>query len=113
MNYPNRGEIWLAGLDPVKGHEQGRTRPVLVISANEINLGPSGLCIVVPLTTKNRHVPGHVQVKPPEGGLNKTSYVMCEQVRCISRDRLMSCFNQVSTDTLKKIEMYLKVFLCL
>jgi mRNA interferase MazF len=36
MDYPKRGEIWIVSLEPVKGHEMGKTRPALVIS-NDIN----------------------------------------------------------------------------
>jgi len=32
-----RWKIFLANLDPVKGSEQGKIRPVLVISSEEIN----------------------------------------------------------------------------
>jgi len=32
-----RWSVWLANLDPVVGSEQGRTRPVLVISATALN----------------------------------------------------------------------------
>lgn len=32
-----RWEIWLANLDPVVGSEQGRTRPVLVLSSTALN----------------------------------------------------------------------------
>jgi mRNA interferase MazF len=35
MNY--RWSIWLADLDPVIGAEQGRKRPVLVVSEEQIN----------------------------------------------------------------------------
>ena len=33
----SRWSVWLANLDPVLGSEQGRTRPVLVISETAIN----------------------------------------------------------------------------
>jgi mRNA interferase MazF len=32
-----RWSVWLANLDPVVGSEQGRTRPVLVISQTALN----------------------------------------------------------------------------
>ena len=32
-----RWSVWLAGLDPVVGSEQGRTRPVLVVSETALN----------------------------------------------------------------------------
>jgi len=32
-----RWSVWLAGLDTVTGSEQGKTRPVLVISESNLN----------------------------------------------------------------------------
>ena len=49
-----RGEVWLADLDAGHGREQAGVRPVLVVSATELGSGPSGLAIVVPLTTTHR-----------------------------------------------------------
>jgi mRNA interferase MazF len=47
---PFRWRIFLANLDPVIGSEQGKTRPVLVISDEEINqILP--VVNVLPLTT--------------------------------------------------------------
>ena len=46
----NRGDIWLVSLDPTAGHEQQRTRPVLIVSAapfNKLTQTP----VVLPITT--------------------------------------------------------------
>jgi mRNA interferase MazF len=32
-----RWEIWLANLEPVLGSEQGKTRPILVLSSTAVN----------------------------------------------------------------------------
>ncbi len=37
MDFPKRGEIWLVSLEPVVGHEIGKTRPALVISNDRNN----------------------------------------------------------------------------
>ncbi|HEY3999133.1 MAG TPA: type II toxin-antitoxin system PemK/MazF family toxin [Candidatus Xenobia bacterium] len=66
---PLRGEIWLADMDPVRGHEQGGRRPVLVVSVDPFNQGPAGLVIVLPMTSRARGIPSHGVVEPPEGGL--------------------------------------------
>ena len=44
-----RGEIWIVGLDPPKGHEQQGTRPVLIISPEAFNR-KTGTPIVLPIT---------------------------------------------------------------
>lgn len=44
-----RGDIYIVGLDPTKGHEQQGTRPVLVVSPKEFNQF-TGLPVVLPIT---------------------------------------------------------------
>jgi mRNA interferase MazF len=87
---PQRGEIWLVDLEPVRGHEQGRRRPALIVSNDQFNNGPAGLVVVVPLTTTERaRMPLRVRIDPPEGGLRETSFALCEAVRSISKERLL------------------------
>ncbi len=65
---PARGEIWLVNLDPTIGREQAGERPVVILSTDRFNRGPAGLVIVAPMTTRDRRLPLHVAVDPPEGG---------------------------------------------
>jgi len=89
--WPERGEIWLADLNPPTGHEQaGPPRPVLVLSGRRMNRAPYRLCIVVPLSTRLRGVPGHVLLPATVSGLSADSEIMCEHVRSISHDRFRS-----------------------
>ena len=39
MKLPSRGEIWMANLNPTRGHEQAGRRPVLIISTDTFNNG--------------------------------------------------------------------------
>jgi mRNA interferase MazF len=104
MPDPRRGEVWVGRLSPVVGHEQGGTRPVLVVSVDEVNGGPAGLVVVVPLTSRTKYsVPVHVPVAPPEGGLRLPSVVLCDAVRSISRDRLVTRWGTVSADTMDAV----------
>lgn len=48
---PKRGEIWIANLDPTLGTEIRKTRPVIVISSDEIGILPNSL-ISVPISQK-------------------------------------------------------------
>ncbi len=110
--WPTRGEIWLADLDPTRGHEQAGRRPVLVISSDIYNRGPSGLVFVLPLTRTDRRIPIHIEVRPPEGGLRETSYVLTDAIRSISRERLGgSAWGRVSTETMREVENVLRVLM--
>jgi mRNA interferase MazF len=82
------GEIWMAWLDSIVGREQGGRRPVLVVSSDSFNTLPHSLCVVVPLTRTNRHIPTHVEIPATEASLNADSVIMCDQIRSISIQRL-------------------------
>jgi mRNA interferase MazF len=101
---PDRGEIWLADLNPVRGHEQAGRRPVLIISVRPFNGSKAGLVVAIPLTSTLRAIPWHVVVHPPEGGLSNPSALLCEAVRSIRKERLVKCWGRVSVATLEKVE---------
>ena len=108
MNRASRGEIWRVDLKPIRGHEQGRVRPALIISNDILNRGPAGLVTVVPLTTKPRPIRSFLEIHPPDGGLQKTSYIICDQVRTISTERLGKRFGAISKAMLAEVERRLK-----
>jgi mRNA interferase MazF len=105
---PARGEIWYAELDPVRGHEQAGTRPCLIISVNRFNRGRAELVIVAPCTTRARGLASHVDVSPPEGGLTVRSYIKCEDLRSISKERLRQRVGSVSVLTMAQVEVRLR-----
>ncbi|HLE63706.1 MAG TPA: type II toxin-antitoxin system PemK/MazF family toxin [Pyrinomonadaceae bacterium] len=111
MNQASRGEIWLVGLDPTKGREQAGMRPALVVSVDLFNHGAAELLVVIPITSKAKGIPLHVEIKPPEGGLTMTSFVKCEDVRSISTGRLVTRLGKVSTQTIDMVEDRLRVLL--
>ncbi len=47
---PQRGDVWLVGLDPVIGREIRKTRPCLVVSPDELNRTLTTV-LIAPLTT--------------------------------------------------------------
>jgi mRNA interferase MazF len=109
-----RGEVWLADLGQTRGREQSGERPVLIVSADEINQGPADLVVAVPFTTRRRAVPTHVEVRPPNGGLRDVSFAMCEQVRSLSAERLGSRpFGSVPMAVLSAVEDRLRLLLVL
>ncbi len=111
MAEPSRGEIWLVDLNPVCGHEQAGGRPALVVSVDGFNHGPAGLVIVIPITTKDMGIPLHVGVFQPEGGLNEQSFIKCEDVRSVAKERLVRCLGRVEEGTLAEVEDRLRILL--
>lgn len=108
---PSRGEIWLVDLDPTRGHEQAGRRPCVVISVDPFNQGPADLVVVLPLTTRAKGIPFHVAVVPPEGGLKERSFVKCEDVRSVAKERFARWWGRVSAETLAAVEDRLRILL--
>ena len=94
---PQRGDIWDAYLDPTVGREQGGRRPVVVLSNELLNEAPSRLCIVAPLTTRDRGIFAHPPVLPGESGLKTRSFILCDQVRSSSHERLKRYRGRISS----------------
>lgn len=111
MPEPSRGEIWLVDLSPVRGHEPAGRRPGLVISVDPFNHGPADLVVIIPVTTKAKGIPFHVEVHPPEGGLDHPSFVKCEDVRSMSKERLLQRLGRISRGTLEEVEDRLRILL--
>jgi mRNA interferase MazF len=73
---PFRGMVVEVSLDPVVGHEQGRSRPCVVIQ-NDVGNRFASTTIIVPLTDA-AHIlapsPIYVRIKKGDGGTTKDSY---------------------------------------
>lgn len=108
---PSRGDIWLVDLNPTKGREQAGVRPGLVVSVDLFNQGSAGLVVLLPLTTKKRGIPFHVEINPPEGGVKAISFIKCEDVRSVSKSRLLKRWGKASRATMDAIEDRLKILL--
>jgi mRNA interferase MazF len=108
---PGRGDIWSISLDPTLGREQSGTRPALVVSVDKFNHGPAGLIVVLPITSKDKRQPIHVPVKPPEGGLSRLSFVKCEDIRSVSKQRLKQFYGTVSAQTMTEVEQRIRILL--
>jgi mRNA interferase MazF len=111
MAEPVRGEVWLVDLNPVRGHEQAGKRPGLIASVDLFNQGPAGLVVILPITTKAKGIPFHVEIKISEGGLTQQSFIKCEDVRSIAKERLFKRMGHVSDETMKAVEDRLRILL--
>lgn len=113
MAEPARGEIWLVNLNPVRAHEQAGVRPGLVVSVDLFNHGPAGLAVLVPITSVKKGIPFHIEIRPPEGGVTVDSFIKCEDVRNISKERLSRRLGAVSPSTIAAVEDRLRILLAL
>lgn len=111
MPNPSRGEAWFADLNPTRGREQAGRRPVLVISVDAFNSGAAGLVVILPLTSRARGNPLHVEVVPPEAGVRVRCFIKCEDVRSVAQERLLQRWGAVSPATLAAVEDRLRMLL--
>jgi mRNA interferase MazF len=109
-----RGSIWFVDLNPTVGHEHAKRRPCLVISANGYNQNGAGLVVVLPITSRKRDLFWQVPLQPVETGLEKESYVICDQIRSVSLLRFSACpVGRVSDYTMAAVEKRSSVLLAL
>ena len=105
------GDILLAGLDPTVGREQGGRRPVVVVSAPRYSEIPDRF-LAVPLTSTQRGLVHHVTVPADRTtGLDRVSYAMTEQVRVLSRQRIVRKLGSIGPQRLAEISHYLHLFI--
>jgi mRNA interferase MazF len=111
-----RGNIVLVDLEPVRGSEQGRVRPCIIIQ-NDIANKFSPVTNIVPLTdAKNikKWYPCLVYLKKDEFGLEKDSVVQCNQIRTIDAEkRIIKSIGNISSQKMKEIDLALKIQLAL
>src|SRR5216683_369718 len=105
---PSRGDVWSVNLDPTLGREQAGMRPALVVSVDKFNHGPADLVVVLPITSKNKNQPIHVPIKPPEGGLSILSFIKCDDIRSVSKQRLKHFYGKVSPQTTADVEQRIR-----
>jgi mRNA interferase MazF len=84
-----RGEIWVGNLNPNRGGEIGKIRPVVILQADFLTDQGEPTIIVLPLTTQVRKSkePLHVTI-PARDRLEQDCQVMPEQPRTLDRNRL-------------------------
>ena len=101
-----RGEVWLGNLNPNRGAEIGKARPVLIVQADFLIAQGHPTIIVLPLTTQVRasKEPLHVTI-PARDELEETCQVMPEQPRTLDRNRLIQGpLTRLTEQELRRVE---------
>lgn len=110
-NYPKRGEIFIADLNPGFGREMRKKRPILVISNDTIN-STAQTIIMIPFSSIVPEFvgPNIVDVEKNEG-LDKRSVIIVDQVRSVDKERLIKKIGNLSNDKMLEVEEALKIVL--
>jgi len=71
----------------------------------------SDLIVVLPLTSTERGIPLHVRVRKGDGGIKNDGTILCEAIRSISKDRLISKWGALSREAIAEVEDRLRILL--
>ena len=87
---PERGEIWVPDLNPRRGTEPGKTRPVLLVQAQALLDASHPSTLVAPLTTRlvDDAEPLRIRVSA-RGDVRRDSDALIDQLRAIDNRRLV------------------------
>jgi mRNA interferase MazF len=86
-----RGQVWLANLNPGRGTEPGKTRPVLVIQNQHLLDAGHPSTLIAPLTTQL--VPDAFPLRHLLTAQDKLEYdsdILFDQIRAIDNQRLVT-----------------------
>lgn len=90
--------IYRANLDPIIGSEQGKTRPVIIISEDSIN-NILNIVNVIPITSRKpgrKIYPNEVLLPANAYGLSNESIILCQQIRTLDKTRLSHWYGEIT-----------------
>ncbi len=106
-----RSQIYFVNLNPTAGREQSGTRPVLVLSINDINRLTLVVTVVVGTKGANipRDYPTNVRVDPYGSGLTMETVFLCFQLRSLDSSRFPDQpVGMLSPEKMEEIETTVK-----
>ena len=84
-----RGQVWTGNLNPRRGQEVGKVRPVLVIQGDWLSAAQNRTVVVLPLTSDIRKAREPLRITlPARDALREDSQVIVDQPRTLDRRRL-------------------------
>lgn len=105
-------DLWLVDFGEPYPGEPASHRPALVIGPPATFGSGFPFVIVTPLTTTHRSLSLHVEVEATaDTGLDDISYIQCELIRSINRDRLVRRLGAVDSDIGHQVATIIKTLL--
>ena len=103
-------DIWLADLNPSRGTEPRKTRPVVIVQTDLLNDAHLST-LICPITTNVKKDAEILRVHLKKGQLDKLSDVLVDQVRAIDNKRLLKKLGELTKDQKTVLKNNLKVVL--
>ncbi len=111
-NFPRRGEMWIVNWNPARGSEQAGRRPALIVQ-NDIGNEKAPTTIIAAISSTVRIYPMNVEVRPPEGGVERASSIKTSQILTISKERLEKRLGRLNEDKMDEVDRAIKLSLSL
>ena len=107
-----RFDTWIADLEPQRGTETGKVRPVLIIQTDLLN-NEHPSTIICPLTTKVEKKSDILRVHLKKGTANLVSEsdIMIDQIRAVDNRRLINKTGELSKELQEKVKENIKIVL--
>jgi len=106
---PRRGELWSADLNPRRGSEPGKVRPVVVVQSDLLNETDHPSTWIVPCTTR---LAGEnllrVELPARIAGNARVCEVMVDQSRAIDRRTVASATRPTASDGMREVSEKLR-----
>ena len=104
-------DIWIANLEPQRGTEAGKVRPVLIVQTNLLKDHPS--TVICPITTNVAPSSEilRVHIKKGTANLKSDSDVMIDQIRAIDNRRLTQKVGELPRDIQLRVKENIKIIL--
>lgn len=106
-------ELWLANLNPARGTESGKIRPVVIIQTNLLNQTNHPSTLICPITTNLSTEANilRVTLDKTESGLDQESEVLIDQIRALDNRRLIEKLGSLNAKQASELRIKLKAIL--
>ena len=103
-------DLWLADLNPTKGTELGKVRPVVIVQTDLLN-DIHGSTLICPLTTNVLPQALLLRIHLKKGQLEKLSDILVDQIRAIDNKRLIKRLGKLTLEQIQKLKNNIRMVL--
>ena len=103
-------DIWLADLNPRRGTEPGKTRPVVIIQTDLLNESHLS-SIICPITSKVKPEIELLRVHLNKSQLDKPSDILVDQIRAIDNNRLLKKISRLTLIQIQTLKQNIAIVL--
>jgi mRNA interferase MazF len=106
-------EIWLANLNPSRGTEPGKIRPVVVIQTNLLNQTGHPSTLILPISSQLTPEENILRVRLSMGKsrLDKESEILIDQIRALDNRRFLEKLGTLEAKEIAELRSKLKAIL--